>query len=158
MRLLDLFETNPIKSIQLIESISHPEDLLFDQGVDGARRAVDELSRLEKKSESINIKWDGCLHPDTILLTNSGERKILDIINDGLPCMVMGRNLDNNIDIMTEACNYQINNNNKSWIEIEMDNGEIIRLTEDHEVYISNIGWIEAKKLIAGMDILEYRK
>lgn len=60
MKLVDLFE---IESTTLSKTVSghiqHPEDLLFDDGVEGAKRAVEELAALEHKSETITIKWDG---------------------------------------------------------------------------------------------------
>lgn len=62
MKLIDLIEHN--KSVNLSpkilnEGISHPEDLIFDQGVSGAKRAVQALSELEKHTATISLKWDG---------------------------------------------------------------------------------------------------
>lgn len=77
MKLVDLFEHPillPIKTA-INEGISHPEDLLFDQGIEGAKRAVDELSGLEKKSKSIVIKWDG--FPALIFGRDSQGRLVL---------------------------------------------------------------------------------
>jgi hypothetical protein len=62
MKLTDLFDnksTTISKKIIITEGIQHPEDLLFDDGIDGAMRAINELAELEKRSETITIKWDG---------------------------------------------------------------------------------------------------
>lgn len=39
--------------------IDHPEDLLFDEGVDGAKRAVSALSHIPSSLTSTTVKWDG---------------------------------------------------------------------------------------------------
>mgnify|MGYP006267553165 CR=1 FL=1 len=62
MRLADLFEAfRPVRleKAVLVEGISHPEDLVFDLGSAGAKRAIDELAQLEKNADTITIKWDG---------------------------------------------------------------------------------------------------
>lgn len=41
------------------EGIEHPEDSIFNNGVEGALRAFKELSSLSKNSESVSLKWDG---------------------------------------------------------------------------------------------------
>ena len=62
MRLFDLFESmRPVRleKAVLMEGISHPEDLIFDLGSAGAKRAIDELANLEKNADTITLKWDG---------------------------------------------------------------------------------------------------
>lgn len=39
--------------------IDHPEDLVFSEGPDGAKRAVEALVRSAQVEHSITIKWDG---------------------------------------------------------------------------------------------------
>jgi hypothetical protein len=40
--------------------IDHPEDLIFsDEGVAGARRAIDALATMPKQAATMSIKWDG---------------------------------------------------------------------------------------------------
>jgi len=39
--------------------IDHPEDLLFDEGVEGAKRALYALSHIPTSPESTTVKWDG---------------------------------------------------------------------------------------------------
>lgn len=43
-------------------------------------------------------------------------------------------------------------------IEINLENGAILRLTPEHKVYILNIGWIEASEITDDMEILNVKE
>lgn len=48
------------ESKKLFEArIDHPEDLVFSDGIDGAKRAVEALAQAAQDERSITIKWDG---------------------------------------------------------------------------------------------------
>lgn len=57
MRLFEL-KQEPYVPV-LLEGIVHPEDLVFDEGTAGARRAVNSLKQLGQKATPTTIKWDG---------------------------------------------------------------------------------------------------
>lgn len=138
--------------------IDHPEDLVLDHGAAGAKQALNALLSLANRPKTITIKMDGCVHPDTVLLTETGERTIYDIITDSKHCAVMGHDFKTGEDTFTTAWNFKVNDNNKSWVNIELENGHLLQVTEDHEVYVEGIGWIEAKNLKPDMEIKEYKK
>lgn len=150
-----------ISDILLTEAkarIDHPEDLVLDNGAEGAKQALNALISLANRPKTITIKMDGCVHPDTVLLTEAGEKTIHDIITDSKPCAVLGHDFKTAEDTFTTAWNFKVNNNNKSWVNIELENGHLLQVTEDHEVYVEDIGWIEAKNLKPDMEIKEYKK
>jgi len=56
MKIIDILT----ESTQLFEArIDHPEDLVFSDGIDGAKRAVEALTQTAQDEKSITIKWDG---------------------------------------------------------------------------------------------------
>lgn len=148
--------------------MSHLEDLVFDLGVEGTRRAIfflrdlrDMLSPFEKMgaSVSLSMKFDGCIHEDTVLWTNHGDMKISEIIKrpelwDSL--YVMGKNLDDKISInkLSKIIDGISTVGEKDWVEIEFEGGSI-KLTYDHLVHTTNRGWIEAGKILPNDDITE---
>jgi major membrane immunogen (membrane-anchored lipoprotein) len=151
---------------KVLTHLTHIEDIVLDHGFDGVETAlafIEQVRKVLAKGEGpvkkgVSVKVDGCVHPDTILLTEEGEMTIQQIIDANRPINVLTHNLDTNEGEYNLAIDPRANNKGKNWIEIEMENGSIIRLTEDHEVYVNGKGWIEAKNLKEDDDILEYKK
>jgi hypothetical protein len=146
--------------------MTHVEDLIFDEGVDGTRRAInflrdlrDMLSGNVKSSMSTTVKWDGCLHEDTIVLTNNGPMTIREIVERtdlyGELC-VMGRELDSSLqfDHMVPLISGNCSEGSKKWVEIQFEDGSTIKLTEDHEVHTLR-GWVKACELNENDEITE---
>lgn len=54
---------NKLKDISLINEakghLDHPEDLVFIDGISGAKRAVDSIQKTIKNPKAVTIKWDG---------------------------------------------------------------------------------------------------
>jgi ribonucleoside-diphosphate reductase alpha chain len=106
----------------------------------------------------VSIKFDGCVHPDTVLLTDKGEITIKEIIDSPTPVNVLTYNFKTGTEEYNVAQYPRINNNNKNWVMIELENGAQLRVTEDHEVFVEGKGWVEAKNLKPGDDIKEYHQ
>jgi Family of unknown function (DUF6267) len=68
MKITELFQ-RPVNQL-ITEGIVHPEDAIWTDGVDGARRSVEALAAMGKGSQLTTIKWDG------------------------FPALVFGRNVD----------------------------------------------------------------
>ena len=148
--------------------LDHVEELIFMQGAAGRDRVVNTLAQLledlEGSSDSgaaVTTKWDGCIHPDLLIKTNRGLLRIeevIDRVNSGETFEVLQRDLNTNQVTMLPILKAAKKNGEKLWIAVELENGEVLRLTEDHEVYTSNRGWIAAKDLNENDDILEINK
>lgn len=145
--------------------LQHLEDEIIDKGVVGIKIAINALSSLygmlrghADRGYSITTKWDGCIHPDHILQTDHGNLRIEDIIdraNLGEQISVLSYDFSQHITVMSPITNAVKKTGNKKWIEIVLENDDCIRLTEDHEVYTTNRGWIEARNLDENDDIKE---
>ena len=148
-----------------ITHLEHLEDYILiygKKGFDKFKNDVDSILNFFKNKGKLtaSVKIDGCIHPNTVIKTEDGDKTIETIIteyNNGKTNKVLTFNEDTNEEQWNIAEYPRINDNDKKWIEIEMDNGEVIKLTEDHEVYIEDKGWIEAKNLQENDDIKEIK-
>lgn len=136
--------------------LEHIEDYIFNEGEAGIKQAItflDNLYDVMKGDSTSKIitqsKWDGCIHEDSILITKNGNVKIGEMINNRSTTEydVLTHNFDTNEDEYNRAMIPRITGNHKKWIQVNLENGELIKLTEDHEVYTLNRGWVEAKEL-----------
>jgi hypothetical protein len=134
---------------------------VLDGDVDGTRQAINYLRSMRdmlaghaKKPVNVTVKWDGCVHEDTVVLTENGEEKISDLMHT-TSNLVLAFDEKRKIPVMSPIENRSNSVGNKNWIEVVLDNGSIIKLTEDHEVLTTNRGWTAAKDLTVNDDIKE---
>ena len=136
----------------------HIEDLVLSDGSHGGLHAIERLKHMGEEGGSIELKWDGCVHGDSVLLTSIGEMRIEDFLKINDPSVtVMAKNIESGINSFTEVLNKIKSLGIKEWVEVSLENGSSIRLTEDHEVLTSNRGWVEAGKLSADDDIVSLK-
>ena len=78
-------------------------------------------------------------------------------MNNGEEFQVLAKDLNStdNKNVMTPIIANNASNGEKNWVEITLENGETIKLTEDHEVHTSNRGWVKAGELTEQDDITE---
>jgi hypothetical protein len=157
MKLSHLFNTDLILQ-EAKARIEHPEDMILDQGVPGAHTALQILQATADKPQQVSVKYDGCIHPDTVLLTSNGEMTIKELIDCGTSVDVLTHNFDTNQDEYNPAQYPRINHNNKKWVKIYLENNESLTLTEDHEVFVEGKGWTQTKNLSPSDDIKEFKK
>ena len=138
---------------------THLEDEIIDFGKDGIQYVADVLKNIAEGSNrfTITTKWDGCIHPNTIILTENGNRTIYDIINSKsiIETKVLTHNFKNNQDEFVVADSPRVNNNGKIWVDVELENGEIIKTTSDHPFYTINRGWVAACELNEKDEIMQ---
>jgi hypothetical protein len=137
--------------------IPYVEDLVFQAGLRGARQAVDIVKQAaDNAQEYVTIKWDGCIHPDLKIRTNKGVFRIEEVIDrylSGENFKVFAYDLETETDVLTNINHAVKKFGNKYWVEIEMENGEILRMTSDHKVFTTNRGWVQAQNLTDSDDI-----
>ena len=108
-------------------------------------------------SEALYILMNGCFDPNTLIKTKTGDVKISELTIDH------------------EVLNYNIETNSfeyahplwviptphsagKDKIELEFEDGTIVRCTADHEFYTTNRGWVKAIDLDQTDDIKNYHE
>ncbi len=150
----------------LIESknthMMHAENAVLYRGPAGVKRALEALDDLYSMlagtglsdSRMVTQKWDGCVGPNSIIITPNGEMTIEEYIqNPGIG--ILARNIETGEDEFTDGNLGTISNGDKEWLELTLENNETIQLTADHEVYLSNGIWKEAQNLVLGDDIYQ---
>ena len=137
--------------------LEHLEDDILNNGYIGFQKAIRTLNGVvvslkgnEPSSHDLTLKWDGCVHPDSLVLTETGMKKISNV------CVgekVLGFDIIEKKSSYTPVSNAKINNNGKPWIEVILENDKTIRVTEDQEIYTKNRGWVQAKNLTTDDDV-----
>ena len=133
----------------------HIEDKVLYGGVNGTRDAINALRSLRDMLSgvakgNVSVKWDGCVHEDTTLMTNLGEMTIRQIYEaehlwDSI--LVKGFDFNSNIATMTPLFGASAEDGTKEWVEVITEEGSLL-LTEDHEVHTSNRGWVKSGELL----------
>lgn len=97
----------------------------------------------------------GCFDGDTEIKTKNGNKKIKDITLDDeiLTFDSVGGKYEYVKPVYSGKIARSID---KNKLELELEDGTIIRCTEDHRFLTTNRGWIEAKDLTATDNIENY--
>lgn len=108
-------------------------------------------------SEALYILMNGCFHPDTLIKTKTGDVKISELTTDH---EVLNFNIET--DQFEYTCPLWViptpHSAGKNKIELEFEDGTIIRCTADHEFYTTNRGWVKACELLESDDIKNYNE
>jgi hypothetical protein len=136
-----------------VKHIDHLEENIINKGKQGVIEALNQIEAsiryfVDESDFKVGVKFDGCIHPDTLIVTEKGNRPIIDIINDDTPTLVLGYDEETDRDVWVEAKLPRINNNDKKWIELELEDGTSLKCTEDHKIFTVNRGWVEASNLL----------
>jgi RNA ligase (TIGR02306 family) len=90
---------------------------------------------------TITTKVDGCLKGDTKVVTEKGELTIAELVE----CNMIGTHVVT-LNTNTGELEYQPilstsakDNNGKQWYEVELDDGCVITLTENHKVWLPEL-------------------
>jgi hypothetical protein len=147
-----------------ISHLDHIEDFILIYGMGAYSRFVSDVKRIvdflkkEKSDIAISEKFDGCVHPQTLIKTTEGNIPIIDIINSNKSYQCYTYNEKTDVVEIQDIFLPRTNHNEKNWVEIELENGESVKCTEDHEWFTTNRGWVKAKELTEEDDILELKQ
>lgn len=95
-----------------------------------------------------------CLPAETLIATENGPLQIGEIVDGRLPVRVAC--FDHEADEVTfSAITEYEKSPGRSLIEIETSSGAVVRLTEDHPVFVSGRGYIPAADVRPGDEVLE---
>jgi hypothetical protein len=89
---------------------------------------------------SITDKWHGCVSEDTIIDTlEYGKLSIKNIVDSKLKCHIKSYCFKDNVVKYVEIDDYYFIENNGEWYEIELENGEKIRITSNNPVWLPEL-------------------
>ena len=92
------------------------------------------------------ISTNPCFHPDTLISTEYGLKKIKDIT---IPMRVYSMDSTGKL-VMAQAHPSFISKKNARTLKVTLKNGNSIQVTPEHKLYIHNKGWVEAKNIVLG--------
>ena len=94
----------------------------------------------------------GCFDENTLIKTEDGYKKISKIV-EGEKVWTLNEDGDQILSEVGEVYEYDADN---EMMELELESGEVITCTLDHEIRLSNGEWVMAKDLTDEDDILCY--
>lgn len=99
-------------------------------------------------------KRDGCLDGDTVLLTPDGEMTIREIVETQYRGLVLG--VQDGQMIATPVLGHQVlNDPEKEWFELTLENGTILRLTGNHKVFsVARQEYVRVDELLSNEELL----
>ena len=94
-----------------------------------------------------------CFHPDTMIKTNGGSKKISDVTVDDFVLTYDENKCKFSFSHPLEIIK---NKTSESKLELTFNDGSTIRCTKNHKFLTSNRGWVEAQNLGEEDDIKSY--
>ena len=147
--------------VDKLKHLEHAEDHIIHGGVNGLNHATDNLHDLHsfltggKSKSKVTTKYDGCMAGDTKVITEKGVMTLKDIyMMWSLSSDIKVLGYQNNGIGFTPVLDKLATKSNKEWIEITLQNGQVMQLTSDHKVMLANGEYIEAGKIKEGDDLL----
>lgn len=94
-----------------------------------------------------------CFIPGTLIETNNGKVKIENLKKDDI---VKSFSIEENKIVDNKILETYENYYDGVIIEIELEDGSIVKTTPEHPFYVKGIGFVEAKNITEDMDIQTY--
>lgn len=92
------------------------------------------------------ISTNPCFHPDTLIETVEGKKRIADITE---PTYVYSMTEDGHICIVQSSAAFKTKENAET-LKITLRNGTSIMVTPEHKIFVQGVGFVEAKNLKIG--------
>lgn len=87
-----------------------------------------------------------CFPYDVLVTTDKGQIAIGDIVEQQIECNILSYNHQNNKIEYKPILEY-MHNHSEELIEIDFEDGSVLKCTEDHPVYVNGKGYVHAEKL-----------
>ena len=133
---------------EYVDRIKYELDVLQGAGLSSYFLIVQDIVNYVKTNNWLPGPGRGCFVPNTIVKMNNGQTKSIENIHIGDIVIDAYGNPQRVYDILE----YDIH---EDIIELEFENGKIIRCTKDHQFLTKNRGWVEAQHLTDIDDIVE---
>lgn len=97
------------------------------------------LKEMKYKSYYISKKMDGCCDENTVVHTEDGDKTIKEVCESQYPGKVLCYDIYEKKSVFSKITNWFIKENNDDWYELETEDGDIVRLTGNHPVFLPDL-------------------
>jgi hypothetical protein len=102
-----------------------------------------------------NFVQTKCIEGDSIvMLKENGLTTIKEVVDNKILDKILSFNELSDTVEYADILNWSNNDNSEDWLEIETEDGNVIRVTPNHRVYVKGLGDIVAKNLKEGMELI----
>lgn len=112
--------------------------LPFTKFFNASEREGAEIVRFDAPFDAYT-KMDGCAHESTVVQTDIGPRTIREICELKLQCRALTYNVQLNELEYNKIENFFIQDNNDDWYELTTIDGNQVKLTGNHKVWIPKL-------------------
>lgn len=131
------------KNIIFKKYIKYPRTFHVPQSQSTSKddKYIKDFSYFIDKDVVVTAKMDGenCLDENTIIITEDGPQRIIDICENKYKGKVLSKNLDTELYEFKEVTNHSVIENDDDWYEIELDNGIKLIVTSNHLIYLPKL-------------------
>jgi hypothetical protein len=140
-----LFKYDQIESDMSIEEVRECRGLILERNnwdilcfsfEKFFNEAESSAARIDWSTARILEKLDGCCHESTILMTEDGEKTIQNICDNKYIGRVLSYDVEANSLVYDDIVAHSVKPNFNNWVEIELEDGKTITLTEIHKVWL----------------------
>lgn len=130
--------------------------LPWSPGATDDDRIIKSADVFKDKEVVVTVKMDGenCLDGDTLITTKNGQITIRELCNRNDISEVLSFNHETGQQEWKNINARRILPSNEDWYEIELENGQSIRLTGEHKVWCNNLNCYRMVKDLDGSEEL----
>lgn len=115
-----------------------------------------DFQMLQEHGEGLHIST-ACLHPDTVLQTSSGNlsiKEVVERVNKNEDLHVLSYNERTDKSEFKKVIWGDVTRKNAKLLKLKDTDGNEVKLTPDHRVFVKEKGWIDAKDIVKGDKII----
>lgn len=102
----------------------------------------------------VTQKLHGCVSYDTLIDTDHGQKTIKDIVENRLLVKVKSMDVKSNEILYSEIGEYFYKKDDGDWYEIELENGQTIKITGNNPVWLPDLGCYRKVEELTGEENL----
>lgn len=103
----------------------------------------------------ITDKWHGCVSHDTVVETlEFGELQIKKIVDDKIKCRIKAFDILSQEVVYAPIDDFFFKKNDGDWLEIELENGKKIKITDNNPVWLPDFNCYREAKFLKDGDVL----
>jgi DNA polymerase III, delta subunit len=159
---LDRSDPEPCNQCESCVSILNDSSVAFSEqdaasqgGIEQIRRIVDSLPFAVVGAAKRIYLFDECFTEDTLLCTPNGHRTIRDIVESRYKGDVLSFDLSSNSVVWSKVTDWFEIQDLRDLLRLTLDNGVVLTVTPEQELFTSNRGWVKAQDLDSNDDVVE---